>query len=275
MEEFVNLLQRMNLNSHDTSGTSFDPARFAQLKAESYNKSEGNLPGYACPKCKNRGNFMVVREDGTSFFRDCGCLVTRRCLDRMEASGLRNVIRDMTFDRFHVLEPWQEKIKKTAQSYADNPTGWLLFCGQPGCGKTHLCTAVARKLLLEGREVVYMPWREESSRIKAMDGERRAEAVKKLQRSEILYIDDLFKVGRSADGSTVPTAADIGLAFEILNNRYVNRMPTIISTEKSVRDLLDIDEALGSRIVEMSRDSHAVVAKDDSRNWRLQGMAEV
>lgn len=35
--------------------------------------------------------------------------------------------------------------------------------------------------------------------------------------------------------------------FEIVNFRYFNNVPVIVSCEKEVQELLDIDEAVGSR----------------------------
>ena len=43
----------------------------------------------------------------------------------------------------------------------------------------------------------------------------------------------------------------------------------IISTEKSLKELIQFDEAIGSRIIEMSRE-HVVVFKDKSLNYRLK-----
>lgn len=275
MDELNDLLEELKKRGMIPSEMSFDPKSWEQVKVDSYNKSEGTLKDYNCPKCKNRGNFMFLQENGNHSFRDCDCLKIRRSIARMKDSGLERQIQDLTFEKFQATEGWQKTVLKTAQDYADNPVGWILLCGQPGCGKTHLCTAVCRKLLLDGREVCYIPWREESAKIKGMDGERRENAVRKLQQVDVLYLDDLFKMGQAADGSTRPTAADIGLAYEILNARYNNKLPTILSTEKSMGELLDIDEALGSRIKEMSQEHNAVIAKKAGRNYRLRGIAEI
>jgi chromosomal replication initiation ATPase DnaA len=57
---------------------------------------------------------------------------------RMKRSGLKNIIKDYTFDKFEDSEPWQQAIKKASMEYAENPEGWFLLCGQSGAGKTHL-----------------------------------------------------------------------------------------------------------------------------------------
>lgn len=270
-------MEKLNLNLLGQSEQSFDPMAFAQMKADTINTANGNLTGYDCQKCKNRGNIAIPRDDGSVYFRDCDCMRIRRCIWEMEKSGLKNTIREKTFDAFTATEPWQKAIKAGAAAYAENPAGWLLMCGQPGSGKTHLCTAVCRHRLLAGDEVRYMPWRDKISEIKAMslDSDRRTEILQGYKTAQILYIDDLYKTGKAADGSSNPTGADVGLAFEIINYRYINHLPTIISTEKTPQELVEIDEATGSRIIEMAGKNVYAIGKDPKRNYRLRGVVTV
>lgn len=267
----------LNLNPFGLSGQSFDPIALAKMKANTINSTPGNLTGYDCPKCNNRGNIAIPKEDGGISFRDCDCMRIRRCIWEMEKSGLKNIIREKTFDMFTATDPWQNAIKDGAMVYADKLDGWLLFCGQSGSGKTHLCTAVCRNRLLAGDEVRYMPWREKISEIKGMslDNERRAEIMNGYKNAQILYIDDLYKTGKAADGSSNPTGADIGIAFEIINHRYINHLPTIVSTEKTPQELVEIDEATGSRIIEMAGNNVFSIGRDPRRNFRMRGVVSV
>ena len=238
------------------------------------NKTPGTLTGHDCPRCLNRGAVAFPREDGSIFTRECDCMKIRRCVWEMEKSGLKNVIRELTFDAYTATEAWQKTIKAGAMAYADKMEGWLLFCGQSGSGKTHLCTAVCRQRLLDGDEVRYMPWRDKIAELKSMslDSEHRSEIITSYKKAAILYIDDLFKVGKAADGSCNPTGADIGLAFEIINYRYINHLPTIVSTEKTPQELVEIDEATGSRIIEMAGGNVFSISRDQKRNYRLRGV---
>ncbi|MBQ2151875.1 MAG: hypothetical protein II440_00315, partial [Clostridia bacterium] len=104
--------------------------------------------------------------------------------------------------------------------------------------------------------------------IKAMvntpDYEKELDKWKKIK---VLYIDDMFKTeqGRS------PTTADINLAFEIINYRYINNdLVTIISSEKTVAEMVSIDESVGSRIFEKAKNYCVSVSKDITRNYRLK-----
>ena len=270
-------MEKLNINPIGQSERLFNPAEYDRTKAESYNSTQGDLTGYDCPKCRNKGRIAMVKEGGGLAFAECGCMKIRRCVQKMEASGLREVIRDYTFEAYQDTEIWQITIKQGAVGYAQQPEGWLLLCGQSGSGKTHLCTAVCRHLLLAGKEVCYMPWRQDIRELKgkAKDPAIQAEALKKYQEAPTLYIDDLFKVSRSADGSTMPPAADINLAFDILNYRYVKRLPTLISTERSPAELVDIDEATGGRIVEMAQAHTYCIARKPGRNYRLRGVVTV
>ena len=251
---------------------SFDPMLLARMKADSHNKTVGKYTETDCRKCLNRGDLAVVREDGSIVFRECSCMPARRAIRKMEKSGLKNVIRDMTFDRFRATEPWQEHFRATAMAYAENPEGWLLICGQSGSGKTHLCTAVCRQRLLLGEEVRYMPWRDDIGALKAQsrDGAEKSKLLSELKTAPLLYIDDLFKCGRSADGTANPTSADVNIAFEIINYRYINQLPTILSTEKTPEELLDIDEATASRIIELAGANVLHISRNPERNHRLR-----
>lgn len=270
-------MERLNLNPFGLSAQPYDPVALGKMKADTLNGLQGNLTGYDCPKCLNRGSYAVLREDGSFFSRECDCMKIRRCVWEMERSGLKNIIQEKTFAAFSAAEEWQKTIKAGAVSYAEDPEGWLLLCGQSGSGKTHLCTAVCRHRLLSGDEVRYMPWRDKVSELKgmALDSERRAELMVAYKTVQILYIDDLYKVGKAADGTSNPTGADVSLAFEIINYRCINHLPTIVSTEKTPQELVEIDEATGSRIIEMAGRNVFAIGRNQKRNYRLRDVVSV
>ena len=85
----------------------------------------------------------------------------------------------------------------------------------------------------------------------------------------MLYIDDLFKTGYAQD----PSAADVGIAFDIFNHRYINDMITIISSERGIEDINDIDAAIGGRIYEKTEPNgyYIGIQKDINKNYRING----
>lgn len=259
------------------------PEERAKNEAESFNLSSGSLnltDGYNCDKCCNRGLIMRAFDNGgvwSTVCSECDCVKIRTTIKRMQRSGLKNIIKDYTFAKYQAVEDWQVKLKDAAVKYADNPSGWFFIGGQTGAGKTHLCTAICREFLLNGRAVKYMLWRDDVVKLKGAvnDTDTYASLMDAYKRTEVLYIDDLFKTGKGADGQKQqPTAADINIAFEILNYRYNNpALLTIISSECTVNDIIEIDEATGGRIFERAE---AFSLKPDKRkNYRLKGVVEL
>lgn len=255
----------------------FDRRAFEEQSVQWLNETEGKLhelDGYDCRECRNKGYIVRLEENYgrlQQISRDCKCREIRNSIARMKKSGLKDIIRDYTFDKYTAEEPWQQAIKAAAEDYAKAPEGWFFIGGQSGAGKTHLCTAICRKQLLEGKSVQYMMWRDDIVRIKsaAADREDPSAHMQKFKTADVLYIDDLFKTGRAPDGSLPrPTSADINYAFEILNYRYNNHLPTIVSSEFVLEELLEIDEAIGGRICERAKAFS--IAKDRKKNWRTR-----
>lgn len=256
-----------------------------KLKAELLNSTIGALDkqdGYSCALCKNKGiiAYPEISELGysTVVFRECVCMKPRRSLRRLERSGLKSLIKDYTFERFNVYKPWQGLMLNAARCYAKKPEGWFFVGGQSGSGKTHICTAICRELLLSGRAVIYMLWRDTVAQLKAAvtDEKRYAELINEYKTVDVLYIDDLFKVGRSKEAAAQPTSADINVAFEILNYRYNNpALLTVISSEYSIADIISIDEAVGGRIYERTKNGNACsIKRDRGKNYRLRSATE-
>jgi DNA replication protein DnaC len=117
----------------------------------------------------------------------------------------------------------------------------ILFCGQVGSGKTHLTVALALNFLNRKIKVVYMPYRDVITKLKqnVLDGEYYRKIISKYQLCQVLLLDDLFK-GKISE-------TDVNIMFEILNYRYLNNLPIIVSTEFNVERLLSFDEAIGSK----------------------------
>lgn len=269
------------LSGMDCTFDALDERDYELLKINAINESLGDLDkkdGYDCGKCRNKGYIMELQElpDGrmTQMVKDCKCMDIRRTLHRMAQSGLKNVITSCTFAKYEDTQDWQKTLKAKAMAYVKEPKGWFAMCGQPGIGKSHLCTAICRKLLLEGRKVTYMAWRGDIEKLKDYDSdsEQRTKLLERFKRSEVLYIDDLFKTGCRPDGvKQRPTSADIGKAFEIINYRYNNpELLTIVSSEWTMDELLDIDEATGSRIFERAGENGISIMLDRSKNYRTR-----
>lgn len=252
-------------------------------QVEEFNASSGDLnqkDGYDCPLCKNRGMFEELEPDEiTTKIVFCECQrkrMEKAKADRMlQESGLAQMIEDCTFQKFEMKEQWQKVfVEKACEYVRGEGAPWFFAGGQPGAGKTHICTAICRSFLKKGIPVRYMLWADESRKLKSIVtyAEQYKAEIEPLKSVDVLYIDDLFKVQRDGSGKYVPTAGDINLAFEIINARYMRKdLKTIISCEWMISDLIAMDEALGSRISERSKGSAIQIKRDAKKNYRLGG----
>ena len=237
--------------------------------AEIFNRSaRGNLTGYDCPECLNRGYFDVVDDNGHKFSKPCKCMEIRRSLRNIEKSGLKDLLESRTFDTWEATYDWQRNAASKACGYVRERSGWFYIGGTVGAGKTHLCTAICGSLLKRGYPVRYVLWRDFSTQAKALvnDDVAYQRMVEPLKRVKVLYIDDLLKTKKGAE----PTPGDVNLLFEIINARYNDKnLLTIISTELSIDRLMEIDPAVGSRIYERSKKN--CIQLEGVQNHRMEG----
>jgi DNA replication protein DnaC len=246
----------------------FDNEKWMQDKAERENATVGNLTGVDCPKCKNKGVVLAV-VDGELKMRMCECDKARKSLKRLEESGLKPLLDEYTFERYKAIDPWQKAALSMSQNFLEYGEGnWLFFGGQSGSGKSHLCTAICGQLLKRGRAVKYMMWKDDATKLKTIitDTQAYTKLIDEIKSVDVLYIDDFLKVQRGKQ----PTEADVLLAFEILNHRYVNKSFTLISSEKTIDEIIAIDDALGGRIYQMAKNYSMNIAYDRNKNYRLR-----
>lgn len=186
----------------------------------------------------------------------------------IEQSGLKHLIETKTFDTYVATDPWQKKAKKMCEDYVDDTQRWLLVSGPSGCGKTHLCTSVVGSLIKRGVPVWYMLYREDTDKLKYMSGsdtEMRNRKMNLYKTAQVLYIDDLFKGGA--------TRADLNVIYELIDYRYRTHGRTIISTELDLKELIDMDLAIASRIIELSR--KVPIKHGVDRNYRMKANAMI
>ena len=245
---------------------------WAQRQIDIYNRTEGKLhlkDGYSCPYCRNKGMIAKTDENGVEVHYNCKCMETRKSLREAQNSGLKAVLSSFTFKNFITDAPWQKAVKdKAVQFCRDENANWFFIGGQPGSGKTHICTAISSYYLRSGCRVKYMNWCEDSKKLKGVINdfllyEKEFSLFKKAQ---VLYIDDFLKTKSGEE----PTKGDINLAFELINYRLMNGgYITIISSEKTMNELKSFDEATMSRIYQSTGQYKIDISKDPQKNYRI------
>lgn len=192
---------------------------------------------------------------------ECECAVKRRNALRIKRSGLADIMSRYTFEAYKTPDKQTAAIKAAALRYVAESRGeWFVIVGRPGSGKTHICTAIVGKLIEGGKNCKYMLWRDEVRELKALVNDNPAyrERMNLLKNVDVLYIDDFFKGRTVSDG-------DLNVAFELLNARYNARKRTIISGERTIGAIMDIDEAIGSRIYERSKNGYCFETSPENR----------
>jgi len=209
----------------------------------------------ACPICGGAG--FVRRErplDHPRFGRaePCDCVldeaedVRRARLQRISNLG------SLTRFRFDSLVPagrdgdssWFRAAYDAALAYAADPTGWIVFSGGSGSGKTHLAAAIANARIELGEPALFMVVPDLLDHLRAsydaadeeMGYEQLFEQVKNVP---LLLLDDVD----AASGT--PWARE--KLFQILNHRYNAELPTVFTC--SVRPQ-QLDERLATRLVD-------------------------
>lgn len=230
---------------------------------------------YKCEICHDTG--WIETGDEARSVRRCPCVKAREAEERLNRSGLKEALERQTFDNFVTKTETQKKLKELGQRYItdllankESPRRpWLYIGGNPGSGKTHICTAVCCELLKQGIPVRYMQWVDVSRQLKAaVNDENFDEWVADFVNVSVLYVDDLLKT-KYTEHPTF-TDADIKIAFTILNARYLLNKPTIISSEWDlVNQLLPADEGVFSRIYERCKEHRMIVARNPANNFRL------
>lgn len=226
------------------------------------------MTNYKCDKCRDM--LFIIQPDGTA--KECECRSLRIAEEKLKASGVSEEFRKKTFYNFNYersIEIMEAFIK--AKSYSKNfekirvtRKNSVMFIGQVGSGKTHLAIAISNILLDKGIGVIYMPYRDSITNLKQSitDSENFQREISKYKNAQVLLIDDLFK------GAI--TKSDINIMYEIVNYRYFKSLPIITTSEKTIDDLIEIDEAIGSRLYEMSKNYVAEIA-GEKLNYRIYG----
>lgn len=219
-------------------------------------------PEYRCELCHDTGQ-IIHRVPGSIEISvsECECVIKRRNALRIKRSGLADVMSRYTFEAYKTPDKQTAAIKAAALRYVAESRGeWFVIVGRPGSGKTHICTAIVGKLIEGGKNCKYMLWRDEVRELKALVNDNSAyrERMNLLKNVDVLYIDDFFKGRAVSDG-------DLNVAFELLNARYNARKRTIISGERTIGAIMDIDEAIGSRIYERSKNGYCFETSPENR----------
>lgn len=244
----------------------------------SINRNSSTKDNYKCELCQDKEWILNPK---TNSAKMCKCREAKQYQRILDSSGISEAFQKKNFGNFKPVNDTINSIKNMAMKYVmdfkeirDTENNSIAFLGQVGSGKTHLSIAIANNLMKQNIGVRYMQYREDIMKIKQSTVDEIAynREINKYKTASVLLIDDLYKgaVTKNRMGYEVVNEADLRAMFEIINYRYLKKLPIIVSSEYTTDRLLSFDEAIGSRIIQMCK-GHIVELKGQELNYRLGG----
>jgi DNA replication protein DnaC len=201
----------------------------------------------ACPHCHGLGYVRLELPLGHPDFgrlQVCACrqaAVRSLIRDRLYSFSQLDELERLTFATFHPrgrsnLPAFNQESLQQAfnlcQAYAHELDGWLLVQGGYGCGKTHLAASVANEAVSLGIPTLFLTVPDLLDHLRAaFDSEETPfdERFDQIRRAPLLVLDDL--------GTQSATEWAREKLFQILNYRYINRLPTVLTTNLGLEEL--------------------------------------
>lgn len=248
-------------------------------------RSASSEDGFECAKCRDYGVVAVIPETGEEVpigdmrlfdiqnsclrehtTRQCECMFRKHIERLFRSSHVTDHYRTIGFKGFTIDgRPECVRVARdTALDYyrrfkdlsGQRVGNSLVIVGPPGSGKTHLLMAVTNGLMRNGVAVQYFPWVEGFNDLKDKLSQLEAQ-TRAMKEVTVLYIDDLYK------GRTRPTDFMLEQLFGVINFRYLNGRPILVSSERSFDELFAVDEGIARRIWEMSSGHRVEMALTD------------
>jgi DNA replication protein DnaC len=211
-------------------------------------RQPSGLPGD--PNCPICGGLGYYRFDLPVDYPDFGKLqiCTCRNVDIQQQVGKRlfalsnlEKLNHLTFNNFMsrgrvgYLPRQAESLERAlvaSNQYSQSLTGWLLIQGGYGCGKTHLAAAISNFAVSMGVPTLFLTVPDLLDTLRfAYDNESTTfeERFEEIRSAALLVLDDF--------GTQNATEWAKEKLFQIINYRYINKLPLVITTNLSLKDL--------------------------------------
>lgn len=228
---------------------------------------------YTCPDCKDTG--YIDNGDKCHCFKQAIIKLIYSNSNLNETTLKRECFNTFNFDYYsdeHIDEQTGETDLYQAKLAYDTSLRFcdmfdqsfsnIVFCGQPGVGKTFLSNCIAGKLLSEGHTVVYLGAHTLFEQLSRRTFDRDEESTRDysdIEQCDLLIIDDL--------GTELTNKFTINSLFQIVDTRIQMQRATIISTNLSPIQIFDTyHERIFSRI--KSNYTFLKLSGDDNRQKR-------
>lgn len=200
--------------------------------------------------CKHAGHLgKYLRCE--KYERYCEMEYKRRCIEKLLGqSGLGKRFAQRRFETFQVTaetKPAYDACMAFCDNFSEDSKG-IRLVGNYGCGKTHLTAAIIHRLAERGIGGIFVVVPELLRAIRRGFNQANEDSdrlVKLTEEAPLLVLDDL--------GAEKPSDWVREQLYVIINRRYENMLPTIITTNCSMQELVDrVGQRTVSRIIEMT-----------------------
>jgi DNA replication protein DnaC len=208
-----------------------------------------------CPICHGLGYYRLevpLNHPEFGKLQVCSCRnkqISQQVRQRLFQLSHLNELSHLTFENFNPrgrlgLRGREAVSLQTAfnqaEQFSRNLNGWLLIRGNYGSGKTHLAAAIANFAVSMGVPTLFItvPDLLDSLRSAYSDPEATfEERLDEIREAPLLVLDDF------GTQNATPWAQE--KLFQILNYRYINRMPLVVTTNLSLEE---IEPRIASRL---------------------------
>lgn len=231
---------------------------------ENIKKTLKVLSGSLCENCGKQLKVVKMRfGSDRQITLPCECVIKQR--QRQERQTQRQQMLELLQRRGFqsgkyarmTFASWCDHpiILKTAEAYMDSlelkNRNWLYLYGENGLGKTHIAIATARHIAIQCQwDPAIFQWAEYCSLIQHSWHDTSIKVDwNMIRRAVVLVLDDIDK--------KTATEWALGKLYEVIDYRYINELPTIITANRSILEL----STLWNKTKETENLSHAIISR--------------
>ena len=206
-----------------------------------------------CDKCSNDKR---IAEEATQAAQDAAERIARADRTwkaRIGAAAIPDRFQDRTLESYIATNPGQEKALAFSNDYAANFDQMrkigrcAIFVGKPGTGKTHLAVGIGLHIMRQNRTVLFTTVQRAIRSVKdtwsKSNEMSEGQAIEQLAFPDLLIMDEV--------GVQFGSDFEKQIMFDVLNERYEKRRPTILLSNIAPGELAGY---LGERVADRLRE---------------------
>lgn len=221
-----------------------------------------------CPACSEERKAAEAIKEAEDRERERAEFARKRMESKLGRAAIPERFKGKTFGEYRAETERQQKALDVCKEYAlgfvdhYDEGRCLMLLGKPGCGKTHLASAIAIHVCRETSvSAVYRSMPGLVQDIRATydkDSEcTEGDIISTITRCGLLVLDEV--------GATKSSEFELALLFTIINGRYEEKLPTVIVSNLAPKEL---HTAIGDRCVDRLREGGGIVVGFDWESKR-------